>query len=76
VARFFSVETGPWYRAYYLDEHGREFLLEGKSILALQQQLPNNYYGPKVSVRDRAGFVRGFIWHGGWADYPFNPGDF
>lgn len=47
--------------ASYRDERGEEYLLEGESVAELATQLPEDYDGPRLTVRDEAGFVRGWI---------------
>jgi hypothetical protein len=44
----------------YRDSEGNESTLEGESVEALAQQLPEDFRG-NLTVRDEPGFVRGWI---------------
>jgi hypothetical protein len=52
---------------HYIDENGTRVDLEGGSVEAIAQQLPEDYSGPRLTVHDEPGFVRG--WIGGRNDW-------
>lgn len=55
-----SVST-PSRFAIYTDPEGNTHDLSGDDIADLADQLPDDYSGPRLTVRDAAGSVRGWI---------------
>jgi hypothetical protein len=51
----------------YRDDEGNETDLSADSVEALAAQLPEDYSGPRLTVRDEADSIRG--WIGGRADW-------
>jgi len=45
----------------YRDAAGNEIDLSGDSVEEIAQQLPEDYSGPRLTVHDEPGFVRGWI---------------
>lgn len=45
----------------YQDEAGNETYLSGESVEEVAAQLPEDYDGPRLTVRDEADFIRGWI---------------
>ena len=51
----------------YRDDEGIEHDLSADSVEALAQQLPEDYAGPRLTVRDETDSIRG--WIGGQNDW-------
>lgn len=51
----------------YRDDDGTENDLQGESVEALAQQLPEDYSGPRLTVRGETDSIRG--WIGGRYDW-------